>query len=86
MLGTQPNAQLSINLSKMERSVLCCLANGLQSKEIASEVCRSKPTVELCVRTLYAKFNAKSRAHLVALALSGGIIGLRDVRPLEMAS
>jgi DNA-binding NarL/FixJ family response regulator len=73
-------------LSKAELSVLCSLANGLQSKEIAVEMGRSKPTVELYVRTLFTKLRAKSRAHLVALALHQGLIGLQDIRALEMAS
>ena len=73
-------------LTKMEHSVLCNLANGLQSKEIANVLGRSKPTVELYVRTLFAKFNAKSRAHLVALALHRGLIELQDIPGLEQAS
>lgn len=73
-------------LTQMEISVLCRLANGLQSKEIAAELGRSKPTVEFYVRALFAKLNAKSRAHLVALAFHKGLIGMQDIRALERAS
>lgn len=83
---TLTSVPFDIQLSKAELSVLCSLANGLQSKEIAVAIGRSKPTVELHVRTLFTKFNAKSRAHLVALALCNGLIGLQDIRVLEMVS
>ncbi len=63
-------------LSPMESSILKGLANGMQSKEIAAVVQRSTATVELRVRGLFAKFDARSRAHLVACALCTGAIGV----------
>lgn len=61
-------------LSPQELSLLKALAEGCQSKEIAVAMARSKPTVEAMVRVLYLKFNARTRAHLVAKAIAGGII------------
>ena len=58
----------------VEVAILSALANGRQSKEIASDVARSTPTVEFYVRALYAKLQARSRAQLVAKALILGII------------
>jgi DNA-binding CsgD family transcriptional regulator len=52
----------------MEKTVVHCLAQGMQSKEIAAHVGRSKPTVEGYIRLLFAKTNARSRAQLVAIA------------------
>ena len=61
-------------LTEIEKTVLRCLAEGMQSKEIALTLKRSKPTVEGYIRMLYAKLDAKSRAHLVVLAIRNGII------------
>lgn len=61
-------------LSAIELAVLRGLANGLQSKELASQLDRSKSTIEFHVRALLAKFNARSRANLVARAIYAGIL------------
>ena len=63
-----------LKLSALEQRILALLAEGRQSKEIAAEVMRSKPTVEFHVRALYAKLGARSRAHLVALAYRAGLL------------
>lgn len=70
-------------LSSMEFTILKALANGMQSKEIAAAVNRSTATVELHVRTLFARFDARSRAHLVACALRSGAIGTHDLEDME---
>lgn len=61
-------------ITPLEKHVLQLLAQGCQSKEIAHRVERKKPTVEAYIRILYAKFGAKSRAHLVARAYSFGLM------------
>ena len=71
-----------VGLSPMESSILIGLANGMQSKEIAAMVDRSTATVELRVRGLFAKFDARSRAHLVACALCAGAIGANDIETI----
>jgi hypothetical protein len=57
--------------------VLQALADGLHSKEIALLLRRTKPTVEGYVRQLCIKFEARSRAHLVAKALAEGALQYR---------
>jgi DNA-binding CsgD family transcriptional regulator len=61
-------------LTSCELTILEAIADGAQSKEIAVHVARSKPTVEAMVRMLYMKFNARTRAHLVARAMACGAI------------
>jgi DNA-binding CsgD family transcriptional regulator len=70
-------------LSNLEIRLLVALADGYQSKEISGILNRSKATVEAYVRILFAKFDARSRAHLVGLAIADGIIAapLATVRP-----
>ena len=63
-----------MKLSEIEKTVLRCLAQGMQSKQIAVCIGRSKPTVESHVRLLYAKLNAQSRAQLVAIAIQSARI------------
>ncbi len=55
-------------LSGIELSVLRGLADGLQSKEIATRLGRSRATIEFHIRVLYGKLDARSRAQLVARA------------------
>ena len=62
------------DVSGLERTVIIALADGLQSKEIAIVIKRSRPTVEGYIRLLYVKFNARSRAHLVACAFRCGLL------------
>jgi DNA-binding CsgD family transcriptional regulator len=62
------------SLSNLELAILCGLANGLRSKEIALHVRRSKPTVEGYVKQLCLKFDARSRAELVAKAFCHGTL------------
>ncbi|MGA7747413.1 MAG: helix-turn-helix transcriptional regulator [Candidatus Aquilonibacter sp.] len=68
-----------MNLTDLDKAILLCLAQGMQSKEIAACVGRKKPTVELHIRLLLAKMNARSRAQLVAIAMERREINL----PLE---
>lgn len=68
-------------LNQQEKRVLQCLAEGLQSKEIAVRVGRSKPTVEGYIRALYAKLNARSRAHLVAIAMVNSDLATDLIKP-----
>ena len=72
-------------LSTIEVQILECLAQGLQSKEIASVVGRRKPTVEGYIRTLYLKLGARSRAHLVAQAYCHGLLQPRPPVRLRLA-
>ena len=64
------------DVTDLEAAILRYIALGYQSKEIADKLQRSTPTVEGHVRILYARFGARSRAHLVVLALQHGIIDL----------
>lgn len=63
-----------MQLSDMEYRILTALAAGRQSKEISATVGRSRATVETHVRLLFARFDARSRAHLVALAIAAKVI------------
>lgn len=69
------------DLSMIELTILRYIALGLQSKEIAAEINRSKPTVEVYVRLMCAKLGARSRAHLVTCAFRCGILQLEKTEP-----
>ena len=71
------------SLSTMEMSILTALASGLQSKEIASELDRSRATIEFYIRILFVKMDARSRAHLVARAYEAGLISPRAQVPSQ---
>lgn len=67
------------SFTAMEVAILCDIAAGYQSKEIAVRIGRSKPTVESYVRLLCAKLGARSRPHLVACAYQQGLIALNEL-------
>jgi two-component system, NarL family, response regulator YdfI len=61
-------------LTEFELRVVRCLAEGMQSKEIARSLGRRKPTIEGYIRTLFIKLNAKTRAQLVGEAIKAGLM------------
>jgi two-component system, NarL family, response regulator YdfI len=63
-----------MRITDTDKTVLLYLARGMQSKEIAARLGRSKPTVESYIRTLFIKLDARSRAQLVAIAIQTGVI------------
>jgi PAS domain S-box-containing protein len=67
-------------LSDREREVVALVALGLETPEIAKELYISEHTVRTHVRNVMARLGARTRAHLVAIALSGQLLQLRDVR------
>lgn len=67
-------------LSSIEIAILKGIANGMSSKEIAVLIKRSVGAVEANIRTMFAKFDARSRAHLVAQSFCFQIISCGDIR------
>jgi DNA-binding NarL/FixJ family response regulator len=55
------------SLSERERTVLDCLCQGLQNKEIADKLAVGYDTVRTYVRRIYEKLHVHSRAQAVAL-------------------
>lgn len=61
-------------LTEIELAIVRALAQGMQSKEIASSLDRSRPTIEFHIRMLFAKMQARSRAHVVARSFELGLL------------
>jgi DNA-binding CsgD family transcriptional regulator len=61
-------------LTEVELAIVKALAQGLQSKEIAAALDRSRPTIEFHIRMLFAKMQAKSRAQIVARGYELGVL------------
>ena len=61
-------------LSPRERDVLRLLADGHDTREIASDLCYSERTVKNVVHDVLMKLNCRTRAHAVALATREGVI------------
>jgi PAS domain S-box-containing protein len=66
-------------LSDREREVVALVALGLKTPEIAKELYISEHTVRTHVRNAMGRLGARTRAHLVAIALSGQLLQLGDV-------
>lgn len=62
------------SLSDLEIAIVRALAEGLQSKEIASALDRSRPTIEFHIRMLFVKMEAKSRAQIVSRGYERGLL------------
>jgi DNA-binding NarL/FixJ family response regulator len=63
-----------IALSKREMDVLKCLADGMTSSQVASELFISENTVKTHVRHILEKLEAANRAEAVSRAIQLGII------------
>lgn len=61
-------------LTAQEAVILCALANGAHSKDMAALIKRSLGTVEAHIRSLFLKLNAESRPQLVTQAFRHGIL------------
>jgi DNA-binding CsgD family transcriptional regulator len=61
-------------VSARERTVLTLLAGGRTGPEIADELIVSLDTVRTHIRALKAKLEAKTLAHLIAIALRDGLV------------
>ena len=61
-------------LTRREREVVSLVALGLTSREIAEKLFISEATVRTHVRNSMTKLGARTRAHLVAIALADGHI------------
>ncbi len=67
-------SDLDISLSPRERDVLQRIADGLSTKQIASDLSLSESTVKTYLRQLFDKLGATHRAHAVALAIRNRVI------------
>jgi len=65
----EPDGQAG-ELTRREREVISLVALGLTSPEIAEKLCISTATTRTHVRNSMAKLGARTRAHLVAIALA----------------
>lgn len=72
--ASETRAEADVHLSGREREVLQLSADGLSTKQIASELSLSESTVKTYLRTLFEKLGAEHRAHAVALALRSRLI------------
>jgi DNA-binding CsgD family transcriptional regulator len=63
-----------LDLTKRELAVLQLIADGHANREIAQQLFVAPETVKSHVRNLFAKLQARSRAHAVAIALRHGLI------------
>ena len=62
-------------LTKREVEVLKCIAKGQSAKEIAQNLNIAPRTVERHIGRVRLKTRTKNRSHLVAYAISKGLIG-----------
>ena len=65
---------IGTSLSEIELAIVKALARGMQSKEIAATLDRSRPTIEFHIRMLFAKMDARSRAQIVARGFELGLL------------
>jgi DNA-binding NarL/FixJ family response regulator len=73
-VGSSHGIPADIALSKREMDVLKCLARGMTSSQIASDLFISENTVKTHVRHILEKLEASNRAEAVSRAIQLGII------------
>lgn len=62
------------DLTDREYEVMCCIANGMSTKEISAKMYLSEKTVELYRTRLLRKFGLSKATELVRVALQSGIL------------
>jgi DNA-binding NarL/FixJ family response regulator len=72
--STHADSQKPVKFSDVDIRILSLLARGKTSREIAAELFLGYGTVRLYISRMYASSGLKSRAQLVAYALSCGLI------------
>lgn len=73
-VGSSQGIPPEVALSKREMDVLRCLAKGMTSAQIASDLFISENTVKTHVRHILEKLEASNRAEAVSRAIQLGII------------
>lgn len=63
-------------LSSVELAIIRGLADGMQTKELSAALGRKPLMIEAHIRQLYARFDARSRAQLVARAIALQVLDL----------
>jgi two-component system response regulator NreC len=66
-------------LSQRETQVLCLIAQGYTSRQIADQLFLSTRTIETYRARIMEKLNLKSRVALVRYALQHGLLEQRDM-------
>ena len=61
-------------LSEREQRVLALVAEGHQTREIATQLCYSERTIKNVLHNIVTKLNARSRSHAIAYAVREGLI------------
>ena len=72
---SDPASPASLGLSSREMEVLHCLAQGMTTTQISSQLFISDNTVKTHVRHIMEKLEASNRAEAVSKALQMGLIG-----------
>jgi two-component system, NarL family, response regulator NreC len=68
----------SIDLTEIEREILCLLADGHSSKEIALQTSKSPKTIDAYRRQIMRKLQVDNLADLIKYAIRTGLISLDD--------
>lgn len=61
-------------LSTRELSVLTMVADGMNTRDIATELCYSERTIKNILQDIMRRFGLKNRSHAVAFAVREGLI------------
>jgi DNA-binding CsgD family transcriptional regulator len=79
----RPRPQPSL-LTERETEVLRLIADGLTTRDVAARLGISPRTVENYKQHMFAKLGVQSRAHAVAVASRGGLLGPLPAAPLPV--
>lgn len=77
----QPLATKPRGLTPREHEIVELLAGGATGEQIAQRLVLSPETVQKHVHNAKRKLGAETRAHLIAIALTRGLIGPGAARP-----
>jgi DNA-binding NarL/FixJ family response regulator len=71
---TQTNQQHDIILTRREKEILACIAQGFTNKELADRLFVSQHTIDSHRKNLLMKFKVQNTAALIAQAAKSGFL------------
>ncbi len=79
MADIRENTDFDCPLTRREREILRLLARGLDQKQIAEQLYRSRRTIETHTQHIKDKLQARTLPHAVSIAWAKGWLCLRDL-------
>jgi len=80
-IPTHLETECIAHLNQREKEIVCLIGNGLNTKQIASQLFISESTVRHYLTSIYEKVNVSGRLELLIFAYRVGLVNLAHLTP-----